>query len=349
MTERGRNVVVGIFTLLGLIVLAVLIVQFQAGVRHFKGTKDYYVEITADQTAAILPGQDVHLNGKRVGYIKSVELAKDPRNGVIIIASIDPKYDIPIDVEHVSIYQGQLGPPFMDIRVYPHHSDQVVKKKAGKISLRLKAKLPGGQLGELSKLAKDIKPALAEFGEALNKIGALAESLNKILAGPQANGDSLSNGQDQDQQQVNLQNMLLQLSQTLENLNSLIGDEQTREDFKEGLSNLRQAGHDASEALVEVKGLAGEAKQTASELQTQFRDLAQALIDNSHEISRLLEQLNKAAEQVNTGKGTAGKTLYDPALYEGMLATTKTLNETLNSLQALLEKWDKQGVDLKLK
>ena len=347
MTERGRNVVVGIFALLGLIVLAVLIVQFQAGVRYFRGTKDYYLEITADQTAAILPGQDVHLNGKRVGYIKSVELATDPREGVIIIASIDPKYDIPKDIEHVSIYQGQLGPPFIDIRVYSHHSSEMTEKKAGEISLRLKAKLPGGQLGELSKLARDIKPALAEFGEALNKIGALAESLNKILAGPQANGDSLSDGQDQ--QQVNLQNMLLQLSQTLENLNSLIGDEQTREDFKEGLSNLRQAGHDASEALVEVKGLAGEAKQTASELRTQFRDLAQALISNSHEISRLLEQLNKAAEQVNTGKGTAGKTLYDPALYEEMLTTTKTLNETLNSLQALLEKWDKQGVDLKLK
>lgn len=347
MTERGRNVVVGVFTLLGLIFLALLVVQFQAGLRHLRGSKDYYLEIAADQTAAILPGQDVHLNGKRIGYIKSVELAEDPREGVVIIASIDSKYDIPVDVKQVSIYQGQLGPPFIDIRVYPTHSDQMVEKKAGEVSCHLTAKLPEGQLGELSKLAKEIRPALAEFGSALNKIGALAESLNEILAGPEANGAPSSDGQDQGQEQVNLQNMLLQLSQTLENLNSLIGDEQTIEDFKEGMSNLRQAGHDASEALVEVKGFAGEAKQTATELRAQFRDLAQALIDNSQEISKLLEQLNKAAEQVNTGQGTAGKTLYDPALYEEMLSTTKTLNETLNSLQALVQKWDKQGVDLK--
>ena len=67
MSERGQNIIVGFFVLLGLAVLTLLIVKFQSGVGYFTGRGDYYIEIQAEQTAAVLPGQTIHLNGIAIG------------------------------------------------------------------------------------------------------------------------------------------------------------------------------------------------------------------------------------------------------------------------------------------
>lgn len=306
MSERGRNIVVGFFVLLGLAMLGYLIVKFQATVGLFTAGSDYYIEIQADQTAAVLPGQSIHLNGKPIGNILSVDLAEDPRLGVTIIAAISQQYSIPEDVETASIYQGQLGPPYIEIRALPSHSSVMMPKTPGQVVATLKAHIPPSAFSEISNLVEKLKPALKELGPALAKIGVLAD-----------------------------------------NLNTIIGDEENRENFKQGLANLRQAGQEASAVLEDIKGFTGQASQTTSELGIRMRDVAQAIISNSEQISKLLRNLNKAAEQVNEGEGTAGKILYDPQLYEEMLSTTEELNEAVRMLRDLLTKWNKQGLDLK--
>ncbi len=344
MTERGRNIIVGLFVLLGLVVLGYLIVKFQSTVGLFTGRGDYYIEIQAEQTAAVLPGQAIHLNGQPIGQIRSVDLAEDPRQGVIIIAAINQKYSIPEDVKVVSIYQGQIGPPYIGIRALPSHSDKMLAKTAGEVVATLKANIPPGPFSEISSLAGELKPALKELGPALAKIGALAENLNAMLLGPEDGSTEPANGTEV--ARVDLGSLAKKFSQTLDNLNAFIGDEENKENFKQSLVNLRQAGQDASEALEELKSFSGQAQQTTSELGLQLRDVAQAIIGNSERISELLGHLNKAAEQVNQGRGTAGKILYDPQLYEEMLSTTEQLNEALQMLRNLLAKWNKQGLKL---
>ena len=128
MTENGRNVLVGIFVLVGLLVLGLLIVKFQTTVGYFAGLGDYYIEIKAETTADVRVGQNVHLNGKPIGEVTSVELAEDPRKGVIITAAIDQKYDIPEDVGSAYIYQGQIGPPYIEIKADDSHSAVMMEK-----------------------------------------------------------------------------------------------------------------------------------------------------------------------------------------------------------------------------
>jgi len=347
MSERGRNIIVGFFVLLGLAVLAYLIVKFQSTVGLFTGRDDYYIEIQADQTAAVLPGQAIHLNGKPIGRIHSVGLAKDkdPRQGVIITAAINQQYSIPENVEIVSIYQGQIGPPYIEIRALPSHSAVMMDKTAGEVVAKLKAHIPPSPFSEISSLAVELRPALKELGPALGKIGALAENLSAILVGPEA--DQTVPSVEPGAPPLDLRSLAEQFSQTLYNLNDFIGDEENRENFKQSLVNLRQAGQDASEVLEDLKGFTGQARQTTSELGMQMRDAAQAVISNSEQISQLLGHLNKAAEQINQGRGTAGKILYDPQLYEEMLLASEQLNEALQMFRNLLAKWNKQGLKLK--
>ena len=149
-------------------------------------------------------------------------------------------------------------------------------------------------------------------------------------------------------QGVDLRSLAEQFSQTLDNRNALIGGEENRENFKQSLVNLRQAGEDATEVLEELKGFTGQARETTSELGKQMRDVAQAIISNSEQVSTLLGHLNKAAAQINEGRGTAGKILYDPKLYEEMLSVSEQLNEAVQMLRTLLVKWNKQGLKLRL-
>ena len=219
-----------------------------------------------------------------------------------------------------------------------------MKKTPGQIVAKLKAYIPPSASGEISNLARELRPALKELGPALANIGALADNLSAILVGPEA--DPTVPSVEPGAPPLDLRSLAQQFSQTLDNLNAFVGDEENRENFKQSLVNLRQAGQDASEVLEDLKGFTGQARQTTSELGMQMRDAAQAVISNSEQISQLLGHLNKAAEQVNQGRGTAGKILYDPQLYEEMLSTTEQLNEAVRMLRTLLTKWNKQGLEL---
>ena len=348
MSERGRNLVVGIFVLAGLIALGLLIVKFQGAVSYFGGLQDYYIEIEASQTAAVLSGQTVHLNGYPIGNVSSVILADDldPRKGVIITASIRQAYSIPEDVDTVSIYQGQIGPPFIDIKVLPTHSAVMMDKTPGEVvGKRFKAHIPVDVFSQIAGLAEDLRPALKTLGPALARIGTLVDNLNRLLVGAEPGGSESSGADGTDQ--VNVRSLAQEFSQTLSNLNALIGDEQTKKNLKQSLANLTQAGADASEALKELKAFAGQAQQTTSELELHVRDAAQAVISNSEQISELLQHLNKTVEQIEQGKGTAGKILQDPELYEEVLLATKDLNEAVQTLHNLLKKWNREGVKLK--
>ena len=345
MSDRGRNIVVGMFVLLGLIVLGLLIVQFKTTVSYFSGRQDYYIEIKADQTASVLPGQTVHMNGYPIGEIKSIRLADDPRKGVIIRACIHQKYSIPKDVETVSIYQGQIGPPFIQIRVLPSHSDKMLDKTPGEVVKTLRADIPADAFSQISGLAGELRPSMKELGPALSKIGALAENLNNLLVGPEA-GEPGTPGEP-GAAGPNLQGLAQQLSETLNNINAVIGDEENRENLKQSLAKLNQAGTSACEALQELKDFVAQARQGTLEVSMQLRNAAQGVIGNSEQISKLLEQLNKAAEQINQGQGTAGKILYDPKLYEEMLSATENLNEAVQTFRNLLNKWNQEGMKVK--
>ena len=338
MTERGRDIVIGVFVLLGLAVLGLLIIKFNTAVDYFGGMRNYYIEIQADKTAAVLAGQTVHLNGYPIGEIKSVRLADDPRQGVIITATIGQDFRIPSDVDTVYIYQAQLGPPWIDIEVLGTNSDQFHPTTPGEVvPTRFKALIPPDAFAQISELAEQLKPTLQELGPALSRIAALAENLNLALAGP-----------DQpDPDRPSLQSLARQFSQTLDNLNAVIGDQQNRENLKQSLANLSQAGRDASEALTEFKAFSAQAKQSTSQLSLELRDAGQAVIDSSQQISQLLRHLDQAVQQVNQGQGTAGKVLYDPALYEEMLSSTENLNEAIHEFRTLLNKWSREGMKVK--
>jgi hypothetical protein len=54
-------------------------------------------------------------------------------------------------------------------------------------------------------------------------------------------------------------------------------------------------------------------------------------------------------EKVDKGQGTAGQLVNDPKLYQSLNDTARQLDKTVADLQRLIEQWEQEGIDLRLK
>jgi phospholipid/cholesterol/gamma-HCH transport system substrate-binding protein len=69
----------------------------------------------------------------------------------------------------------------------------------------------------------------------------------------------------------------------------------------------------------------------------------------SERLADLLASLEKTTNAIAEGKGTAGKFVNDPRLYDGLVDLTKSLKSTTDDLKVLIQKWSEEGVPLHLK
>lgn len=77
--------------------------------------------------------------------------------------------------------------------------------------------------------------------------------------------------------------------------------------------------------------------------------LTENLVETSNHLTTLLITLNSAASKIDTGDGTAGLLLNDPALYREMLLVSRQLNEALLEFTNLAKQWQETGVELQVK
>ena len=122
------------------------------------------------------------------------------------------------------------------------------------------------------------------------------------------------------------------------------------------LANLRKASENAIEISRTMQDFATRAVDVAKTANgafhvatTQLDRVGESLYDNSARLAKGLDSLNRALAQLAEGKGTAGKLLNDPALYESLLLASDRLHGAIIDLQALLRKWEAEGIGLKLK
>jgi methyl-accepting chemotaxis protein len=122
------------------------------------------------------------------------------------------------------------------------------------------------------------------------------------------------------------------------------------------LANLRKVSENAIEISKTMQEFSTEAVQVAKSANgtfqvatTQLDRVGESLFDNSARLAKGLDSLNQALALIAEGKGTAGKLLNDPALYESLLLASDRLHGAIIDLQSLLRKWEAEGIGLKLK
>src|ERR1700744_4053305 len=112
MEKPRLELKVGLFVAVGIILLAVLMLQFSKGTSSFRGT--YMVKLNAVNVGGLKSRAQVLLAGVQVGVVKDIPLASDDKS-VTIYLQIYKEYPIYSDARFVIEQAGFLGDQFVSV------------------------------------------------------------------------------------------------------------------------------------------------------------------------------------------------------------------------------------------
>jgi phospholipid/cholesterol/gamma-HCH transport system substrate-binding protein len=112
MDKSRLEIKVGLFVLIGIVLLGVLVVQFSKGTSAFRGT--YALKLHAVNVGGIKPRASVLLAGVQVGSVKDIQLAPDGKSVTMVL---DIYKDNPIyhDARFVIESAGFLGDQYVSV------------------------------------------------------------------------------------------------------------------------------------------------------------------------------------------------------------------------------------------
>ena len=342
MTERRRNIAVGLTALIGLALLIVLILlfaglpeMFQRGqtiVMHFNLAHDLHT------------GEPVRLRGMRVGVITDVSFTDgDPLKGVTVKARIKPGIRLPRNIRPTMNSKALSGSAYL--------------------TLDLVGPLPKDKNGnEITHFDPDEEVPLLEgahdFGsgmipkelvDAMESFGKLADNLNALLAPEPAPkpepGKDETDKSAPPEPPAGLKGAIVRLNRTLDALYAITGSQENQENLQASLKNFAAA---TAKAVETMEAITKFAKKGGKTLDT-TDELARTLITDAEEMGKLLRSIQKTADTLNTGEGTAGKFLHDPELYNNLVGVSEKMDALIQDFRRLAEKWEKEGLGIKLK
>ncbi|MDY6913790.1 MAG: MlaD family protein [Planctomycetota bacterium] len=340
MSERLRNLTVGITVIVALAMLGGMILIFAGLPGAFRG--GYKIKICFPATSDAKEGDAVHLAGMRIGNITDICFTDgDPRKGVTFTTRIDSGTRIPGNVRAYIYTRGFVGGAYMELKGdgperFDAHGRVLEFLPAGFV-------ITDGVLKGSGMVPDELITSL----KGLNK---LAENLNTLIAPAPAQTPTTTPATTPGRPSpAGLKNTVEKLNRTLDAMYKLVGDEENQVNFKVALANLAKATATANESMEAFKQFAVEAKAMTKTADRRIDELARKLIEDAEKISTLVTTLNQTAKKIAAGKGTAGRLINDPELYNNLVEVSKQMTKLLKEFRRLIEAWEESGVELKLK
>lgn len=296
MNGKGLETRVGLFVLVGLVLLAVLLLLFSKGMTLSREV--FYVELRSTRVGGIRPGANVLLAGVPVGRVAEVRLDPDGK-GVTMRLKISSRYRIYRDARFEVEQAGFLGDQYISI-------------------------YPGDNIGEpLTNNAVaychppfNVQEAIAQAVETISRIGQATTNVNAAVADVRRH---LLNEQRLTQLGGAIDQFALLTTEAqiaVSNVNALIAVNALP--VTRAVSNLNHFSTQLSELGTNVHGWfdANEERLTA-------------LLQNLQSASVTLTNLLAGLE---TGRGAAGRLLRDEQLAAQLSAIAENLAITTSNL-----------------
>jgi len=341
MNDFGKNLIVGVFVLAGLIALGAMIVIF--GEAPYALTPSYIVTMQFPAAGPVRPDDPVFLNGIEIGQVKSIQPLPDIRKGVKVVCTINAKYRIPVDA--VPLLREQtlaLGKPAIRINVGPDNAQESLPTDDTGV---LKGEVAGG-IAEL--IPKSTIQDLQNAGRALTRLAQalepVAHDLHELLKPTLV--EEVDATTQPDKPLANVSTVVQRFDLAIKNFNRVMGDPENQRNLAVMTKNFRIVSERGLVLADRLVGLAERVDKLATSADDRLKRLSRALTDNSDKLSKLLVRLSKAADLLNSPKGSWGKFVNDPELYESLTLTTRRLQLALEDLRGLLRQWQEKGIKI---
>jgi len=322
--QRRRDVIVGIFIIVGLAALGWMIFKFgdlPTAVTRMRSFEIYVQFPTAPGVEKDTPVRFAGYQIGRVTHVMAPEVRTDLNTGkeyhqTLCVLSINNKYvDIPCNVQ-VKLMTRGLGSSYLELKVDP-------------------AKLP------------------APLQDPNDPYSCFLRS-GMLLQG--STGMTSEFFPEESQQMLN--DLVMDIRTFIGNANDVIGDPNNKRNIKATLANLTDATgsltvalreaaltmQDARKTLEDFRSLASTGTDTLKSVDAKAERLVVSMLNTTTELSKAISQMRLALEKINHGDGAAGRFINDGRLYESLLENTTQLNVLLKDFKELIDKISSKGL-----
>ncbi len=294
---------VGALTIIAITII-ILGFNFLRGKTIFKSGNFIYAKYA--DTKGLIVSNPVFVNGYQVGTVFEIENQSADLSQIVVAIKLNETYKIPNN-SVATIQDNPLGTNSISIVL---GDGKIYLKSEDTIKTAPAASLLGDLMNTLSPLGEQTKKTITALEQVLNNINNVLNEQNKS----------------------NLQTILNNLSATTENLNksmeSIEGMLQKQNgSIAQTADNLNSFTKNLNENNEKINSIVNNL-DTASK-QIKDADLTKTI----HGIQAAVNELTTTLHKLNTGDGTAAKLLNDPAMYQQLQGTIKSINTLVDDVK----------------
>jgi phospholipid/cholesterol/gamma-HCH transport system substrate-binding protein len=299
MDKSRLEVKVGLFVLIGLVLLAVALIQFSKGTSLFRGT--YQLRLHAVNVGGLKLRAGVLLAGVEVGSVSQIKLADDGKS-VTIVLSIYKNFPIYGDARFVIEQAGFLGDEFVSV---------IPTKNLGEV-LTNNAMVECQEPFNLQEVARSTAGFVQRIDETAKQLDDSVSDLRRVVL----NGQTLTNFSTAI---GNARTFTEQALGAVNDINTLVA------------TNAAQVGLAVSNAVIfsqELKEFSGSANTL---LATNGADISAAV----QNVKYSTEVLKKLMDNLQSGQGVAGVLLQNNQLAGNVQVVASNLVIATSNLNRL--------------
>jgi len=313
-TQRRRNMIVGVFVVVGVCALVWLVFKFGDLPSTFTKMGSFEVYVQFPTAPGVQKDTPVRFCGYQIGRVTEVmapEMREDLVSGLeyyqtVVILSIDKRYvTVPSNVE-VKLMARGLGSSYIELKQYPGRPAVPLDPNRPETKFLVDKILLQGSTGITSEFFPE---------ESQKKLDELVDGIIALIA----------------------------------NANDVIGSPDNKENLQKILVNLTEASEHAKETIQEFRKFAVAGTTTLKNADSKAEDIVVAMVDTSEEVSKVASQLRLILEKINSGQGSAARLINDGRFYENLLENTQQIQLLLEELKSFVAQARDKGVPIKLK
>ncbi|HUV00608.1 MAG TPA: MlaD family protein [Bacteroidales bacterium] len=298
MKKISNEVKVGATALITIIVF-IWLYNFLKGKDFFSSTAKYYV--VYNKIGGLAESSPVEVNGYKVGVVQSIRFLDSSTGRLLVVLTVDKGFELPVntvaEITTASLIAG------MKIQ-FVYGNGPGTYLDGDTIPGRLSQSI-------ITKVETELLPLKDRLTKLINVLDSVITSVNDIM---------------DPQFKKNLNLGIASLSNTAKSIDEVIGSKEA--ELKATLDNINKFTRMLADNSNAMSG-------TLSNLEAVTDTLVSADIYQSvRNLKSSLENASVLIENLNNGKGTAGKLMTNDSLYTNLSNSLESLNQLLQDMKA---------------
>ncbi len=342
MSENASDYRVGLFTLVGIVVLGGLVLLYGEEPTWIMTTR-YDLTILVDNPSGIGEGTPTFMQGVQVGRVSEITFqnADVPSAGAAVIVGVSDEYDIP--EESTATIHPSFGFDKGAINIHPPSGPTQ--------PLPPNSSIPGKMKNALESIVpeqyiKDLADTVDQITNLVEDVSVVSADLHDLL---QTRRKEDVDDPKQDLP-ANLSTAIERIDELAKLMSQMMGE---KGDLRAMTANLRQTSEDLRDWSAKLDGrteqLLTRADSTMATVQKRSDEVAAKLVDALGTMSRILDHVYITMSAINEEEGAIGQLIHDQKLYEELVDTVAALKLMIADFRELAvwiktESWLKRGL-----